>query len=343
MKNTLKIGIVGLGRIGQIHLSNIASRIKNAEVVAAADISENLLDFARRHGVENVSTNPEAVLTNPEVDAVVICTPTPSHVPYTILAAQNGKHIFCEKPLDLNIDQILAAKEAAELANVQLMLGFNRRFDANFLKVKEMVHGGLVGDPHILKITSRDPNPPQIEYVKSSGGLFMDMAIHDFDMARYVMNSEVVEVYAKGKVLVDSRIGDEGDIDTAITTLTFANGAIGVIDNSRKAVYGYDQRIEVFGSGGMTQTKNNTPDTHEYYNENGGHLSLPLNFFLERYAESYVNEINVFVSSVLKGEKVPVDAYDGLMATAIAIAAKQSCQEEKPVKIEEVLNALMAQ
>lgn len=341
MENTLKIGIVGLGRIGQIHLANIATRIKNAEVVAAADISENLLDYARRHGVENVSTSPESVLTNPEVDAVIICTPTPSHVPYTILAAQHGKHIFCEKPLDLSIEQILAAKEAVEFANVQLMLGFNRRFDANFLKVKDMVHTGLVGDPHILKITSRDPNPPQIEYVKSSGGLFLDMAIHDFDMARYVMNSEVVEVYAKGKVLVDSRIGDEGDIDTAITTLTFANGAIGVIDNSRKAVYGYDQRIEVFGSGGMTQTKNNTPDTHEYYNEKGGHLSLPLNFFLERYAESYVNEINVFVSSVLSGEKVPVGAHDGLMATAIAIAAKQSCQEERPVRVEEILNALM--
>ncbi|UTA69710.1 MULTISPECIES: inositol 2-dehydrogenase [Emticicia] len=342
MKNTLKIGIVGLGRIGQIHLANIATRVKNAEVVAAADITESLLDFARRHGVENVSTNPEYVLTHPDVEAVVICTPTPTHVPYTILAAQHGKHIFCEKPLDLSIEQILVAKEAVELANVQLMLGFNRRFDANFLKVKEMVHEGLVGDPHILKITSRDPNPPQIEYVKSSGGLFLDMAIHDFDMARYVMNSEVTEVYAKAKVLVDPRIGAEGDIDTAITTLTFANGAIGVIDNSRKAVYGYDQRIEVFGSGGMTQTKNNTPDTHEYYNDKGGHLSLPLNFFLERYAEAYVNEINVFVSSVLAGENVPVNAHDGLMATAIAMAAKQSYMEDRPVKIEEILSAITA-
>lgn len=342
MKNTIKIGIVGLGRIGQIHLANIATRVKNAEVVAAADITESLLDFARRHGVENVSTNPEYVLTHPEVDAVVICTPTPTHVPYTILAAQHGKHVFCEKPLDLSIEQILVAKEAVELANVQLMLGFNRRFDANFLKVKEMVHEGLVGEPHILKITSRDPNPPQIQYVKSSGGLFLDMAIHDFDMARYVMNSEVTEVYAKAKVLVDPRIGEEGDIDTAITTLTFANGAIGVIDNSRKAVYGYDQRIEVFGSGGMTQTKNNTPDTHEYYNEKGGHLSLPLNFFLERYAEAYVNEINVFVSCILAGKNVPVNAHDGLMATAIAMAAKQSYLEDRPVKIEEILNAITA-
>ncbi len=217
------------------------------------------------------------------------------------------------------------------------MLGFNRRFDPNFLKIKSMVDAGQVGDPQILKITSRDPGPPPISYIKVSGGLFMDMAIHDFDMARYIMNKEVVEVYSRGAVLVDPAIGEAGDIDTALTTLTFEDGTMANIDNSRKAVYGYDQRLEVFGSKGMVKADNNYPDNHQYFGANGVSGSLPLNFFLERYTASYLNEMSAFFSSVQNNEELPVSGKDGLEAMKIALAAKKSVSENRPVKIEEII------
>ncbi|MCK5208157.1 MAG: inositol 2-dehydrogenase, partial [Cyclobacteriaceae bacterium] len=210
------------------------------------------------------------------------------------------------------------------------------RFDPNFLKIKSMVDAGQVGDPQILKITSRDPGPPPISYIKVSGGLFMDMAIHDFDMARYIMNKEVVEVYSRGAVLVDPAIGDAGDIDTALTTLTFEDGTMANIDNSRKAVYGYDQRLEVFGSKGMVKADNNFPDNHQHYSADGIHGSLPLNFFLERYTTSYLNEMAAFFKSIRTGEDLPVSGKDGLEAMKIALAALKSVKENRPVLVYEV-------
>ncbi len=335
MSRKLKTGIIGLGRIGQIHLSNLLYHTPDAEVVIASDVSETARAFASNAGVA-VTDSAEEVIRHPDVEAVVICAPTPQHVPYTVLAAQAGKHVFCEKPLDVTLDAISTAREAVADNNVLLMLGFNRRFDSNFQKVKTLVQNGSIGDPHIVRITSRDPAPPPLEYVKVSGGLFLDMSIHDFDMARYLTGSEVTEVYVKGDALIDERIRQYDDIDTAVIVLTFANGAIGVIDNSRKAVYGYDQRVEVFGSGGVAKAENNTPDNTLYFDARGGHSALPLHFFLERYEKAYRGCIQSFVHCVLNNAPSPVDAHDGLMATAIGIAAGISLKEGRPVKLAEV-------
>ena len=268
---------------------------------------------------------------------MIICSPTDTHADYVIKAANAGKHIFCEKPLDLSLEKVAITLDVVEKSGVKLMLGFNRRFDPNFLKIKSMVDAGQVGDPQILKITSRDPGPPPVSYIRVSGGLFMDMAIHDFDMARYIMNKEVVEVYSRGAVLVDPAIGEAGDIDTALTTLTFEDGTMANIDNSRRAVYGYDQRLEVFGSKGMVKADNNYPDNHQYFGANEISGSLPLNFFLERYTASYLNEMSAFFDSVQNNEDLPVSGKDGLEAMKIALAAKISVSENRPVKIEELI------
>jgi myo-inositol 2-dehydrogenase/D-chiro-inositol 1-dehydrogenase len=216
------------------------------------------------------------------------------------------------------------------------MVAFNRRYDPNFFKVHEVVQSGKVGEPHVLKITSRDPSPPPEEYIRSSGGLFLDMTIHDFDMARYLMGSEVTEVYARANVLVDPVFKKAGDWDTAIVMMTFKNGAMGVIDNSRKAVYGYDQRVEVFGSEGMVTVKNNTPDNHIYLNREGSHSSLPLNFFMQRYTESYLNEMQAFVDSIQNDRPSPVSVHDGLMAVVIGLAAAKSVKDNRPVPLSEI-------
>ncbi|MCC6288957.1 MAG: inositol 2-dehydrogenase [Chitinophagaceae bacterium] len=335
MHKKLKTGIIGLGRIGQIHLANLLYHTPNAEVIIASDVSEAAQAAAKKAGVATTAI-AEEVIHHPHVEAVIICAPTPQHVPYTIAAAQAKKHIFCEKPLDVTVPAILSAQKAVKENGVKLMLGFNRRFDPNFARIRTLVTNGSIGDPHIVKVTSRDPSPPPLEYVKISGGLFLDMTIHDFDMARYITGSEVTEVYVKGDALVDLRIKQYNDIDTAVIVLTFANGAIGVIDNSRKAVYGYDQRLEVFGSKGMAKAENNTPDNVIQFNDKGGQSALPLHFFLERYEKAYQSCIQTFVDCVLNDKPSPVDAHDALMATVVGLAAGISLKEGRPVKIEEI-------
>jgi myo-inositol 2-dehydrogenase/D-chiro-inositol 1-dehydrogenase len=306
--------------------------------VAVADVNlAGAKEVAGGFGITTVFSNYKDVINHPEVEAVVICSPTDTHAAYIVEAAQAGKHIFCEKPVDLSLPVIQGALEAVAKAGVKLMVGFNRRFDPNFLKIKQMVTEGKIGDPHILKITSRDPAPPPAEYSAVSGGMFMDMTIHDFDMARYIAGSEVTEVYVKSAVLVDEAIGKAGDVDTAIVTLTFANGAIGVIDNSRKAVYGYDQRVEIFGSKGMACADNNYPENHRYFAADGVHGSLPLNFFMDRYLEAYANEMKIFCDSVVNNKPLPVSGDDGLKSVAIALAAKKSVAENRPVKLAEIL------
>ena len=337
MAKKLKTGVIGLGRIGQIHLSNLMHYMPDAEVIIASDLSPESHAFARNLGVPQVTTDAYDVINHPDVEAVVICSPTPFHVPYTVAAAKQGKHVFCEKPLDVTIEAILAAEKAVAENNVKLMLGFNRRFDANFSNVRNIVEANKIGDPHILRITSRDPAPPPVEYLKISGGIFLDMSIHDFDMARYIVGSEVVEVFVKGDALIHPEIKDFGDIDTAVIVLTFENGAIGVIDNSRKAVYGYDQRLEIFGSKGMAKAENNTSDNLVRFDSDGGHISLPLHFFLERYETAYRVCLKSFIDCVLNDTPSPVDAHDGLMATAIGIAALKSLNEKRIVRIDEIL------
>jgi myo-inositol 2-dehydrogenase/D-chiro-inositol 1-dehydrogenase len=329
---------LNIGVIGKVHIATLVQNVPGANVVAIADINlTSANELAKKLGIKTVFNNYLDIINNPGVEAVVICSPTDTHAKYIVEAARAGKHIFCEKPVDLSLEVIKDAIEVVNSAGVKFMIGFNRRFDPNFLKVRQMVTDGKIGVPHILKITSRDPNPPSAEYAASSGGMFMDMTIHDFDMARYIVGSEVTEVYAKASVLVDPAIGKAGDVDTAIITLTFANGAIGVIDNSRKAVYGYDQRVEIFGSKGMVSTDNNYPENHCYFSSDGVHRSLPLNFFMDRYLEAYANEMKIFCEAVLDNKPIPVSGDDGIMSVAVAFAAKKSHLENRPVKISEII------
>jgi myo-inositol 2-dehydrogenase/D-chiro-inositol 1-dehydrogenase len=334
----LKLGVIGAGRIGKVHIATLVQSVPQAEVVAVADVNlVSAQNIAGLFGIKSVYSSFMDVINDPEIDAVVICSSTDTHAQIIIDAAEAGKHIFCEKPVDLSLDIIKGALKAVDTAGVKLMVGFNRRFDPDFLKIKQMVVDGKIGEPHILKITSRDPAPPPARYSAVSGGMFMDMTIHDFDMARYIAGSEVTEVFTKAAVLVDPEIGKAGDVDTAVIILTFANGAIGVIDNSRKAVYGYDQRVEIFGSKGMACADNNFPDNHRYYSSDGVHGSLPLNFFMDRYIEAYANEMKIFCNAVINDLPLPVTGEDGLMSVAIALAAKKSYLENRPVKISEIL------
>ena len=339
-KAGLAVGVIGAGRIGKLHIQSLALHIPEATVAAVADVNlDAAKEMGEKYSISSVYSDYQKILKDRKIDAVIICSPTDTHAMYIREAAAKGKHIFCEKPVDLSLANIKAAISAVELAGVKLMVGFNRRFDPNFLKVREMVKSGAIGEPHILRITSRDPEPPPPAYVKVSGGIFLDMAIHDFDMARYLVGSEVVEVYAKGAVLVDPAIGAAGDVDTAVTTLTFANGAIATIDDSRKAVYGYDQRVEVFGSKGMVNIDNNTPDSHAYFDKDGKHSSRLLHFFMDRYTESYYREMKIFVEAVVGGGETPVTGRDGLLSVAIGLAAKKSMQENRPVKVSEILES----
>jgi myo-inositol 2-dehydrogenase/D-chiro-inositol 1-dehydrogenase len=333
----VRFGVIGAGRIGKIHAENLANRVDCAEVVAIADVDLRAAqETAARLRIPKVYADYQAILQDPEINAVAICSSTNTHAQIVIEAAQAGKHIFCEKPIDHDLARIDAALAAVEQAGVQLQIGFNRRFDPNFAHVRAMIAAGKVGDPHILRITSRDPNPPPASYVKVSGGMFLDMTIHDFDMARFLMDSEVVEVYTAAGVMIDPAIGEAGDVDTAVILLRFANGAIGTIDNSRKAIYGYDQRIEVFGSGGMLQANNNTPHNDLYADGEGVHAAKPLYFFLERYTDSFIAEMKAFVSSVQSGAAPSVSGRDGRIPVLIGMAARKSYLENRPVRLAEL-------
>jgi myo-inositol 2-dehydrogenase/D-chiro-inositol 1-dehydrogenase len=333
----LRFGVIGAGRIGNLHAENLATRVSGVTVAAIADVNlkaaRELADRLRVVAEEDYRT----LLSDPAIDAVIICSSTDTHARIIVEAAQAGKHIFCEKPIDLNLDKIDTALAAVAQAGVKLQIGFNRRFDPNFRKVRQMVAEGKIGALHLLRITSRDPAPPPLSYIQVSGGLFLDMTIHDFDMARYLSGSEVEEVYATAGVMVDPAIGEAGAVDTAIPTLRFANGAMGTIGNSRQAVYGYDQRVEVFGSKGMVQANNNTPDQDVYFNAEGVHSAKPLYFFLERYMESFVAEMKEFVQSIRKNTPPPVTGNDGRIPVVMGMAAKKSYLEHRPVRLSEIM------
>ena len=332
----LKFAVAGLGRIGKIHLGNLC-QMEGIEVVAAMDPMEEGRQFAKYKNVPHVVTSFAEMLTVTPIDAIIICSPTDTHADYVEMAAKAGIHVFCEKPLDLSLDRVVEVLDTVSKSGIKLMLGFNRRFDKEFRKVKELVKNGAVGEPHLVKITSRDPGAPPVSYIKTSGGLFLDMTIHDFDVARFIVDKEVEEVYAKGAVLVDPAIGEVGDIDTAVVTLIYTDGTMAVIDNSREASYGYDQRVEVIGSKGMVQSNNNFMDSHKLYNEQGIHAALPLHFFLVRYREAYMNEIGDFAKSLENGNATPVDGNDGLQSLRIGLAAMKSLKENRPVKISEIV------
>lgn len=334
MNKPLRIGVVGVGRIGKIHSQNVMNNIPDAKLMAVSDINETCLnEFVQNLSDVKAVADYHEILNDPDIDAVLICSSTDTHAQISIEAAQAGKHIFCEKPIDYDINSVNQVLDEVKKAGVKFQVGFNRRFDHNFSKVREMIADGKIGDPHIVKITSRDPEPPSPEYAKSSGGMFMDMTIHDFDMARFLAGSDVTEVYTAAAVLVDPAIGVAGDVDTAVITLKFENGAIGVIDNSRKAVYGYDQRVEVFGSKGNITVSNDVPNSTVLSTSDGVYSQKPKYFFLERYKDSFTDEVKQFVDAVLNDKPVPVTGKDGLYPILIGMAARESAFTGLPVKV----------
>ncbi len=332
---SLGIGLIGAGRIGRLHAGNLARRVVRARLLAVADVNQTAAaGCAAEHGVPCAVTDYRSLLDDPAIGAVVICSATPTHAPIIAAAAAAGKHVFCEKPIALDLATIDATLAAVERAGVRLQVGFNRRFDANYRRLRRAVAAGEIGRPEILHLISRDPAPPPLDYVRASGGLFLDMTIHDFDMARFLLGSEVTEVYAVAGVLADPALGAAGDLDTAIVTLTFASGALGTIDNSRRAVYGYDQRAEVFGSAGMIATGNMHPNAAILSTARSVSRDLPAHFFLDRYAESYVAELQAFVDAVLDDRPVPVSGEDGRIPVALGLAARRSYDEGRPVRVD---------
>ncbi len=333
----MKVGILGLGRIGKVHFDTIQNRVRGAEVwrvvTPQADNLKQNIDFDK----VRLSTDPNDIFNDEQIEAVLVCSPSDTHAEYIIRGAQAGKAIFCEKPLDLSIEKIKEILNMVESYDVPLMVAFNQRFDPDFYRVKTLIDNGELGDLRTIKITSRDPAPPPIDYIKKSGGMFLDMTIHDFDMARFIAQSEVREVFAQGRNLLGDDIKDAGDIDSGIVILNFENDVTAIIENSREAVYGYDQRLEVFGDKGMTIADNNLKDTHILLNKSGIHQSRPLDFFMDRYMSSYQFEIEVFIKSIEEGKTPPVTGEDGLKATIIALAANKSMRENRPVQISEIL------
>ncbi|MGI5850268.1 MAG: inositol 2-dehydrogenase [Christensenellales bacterium] len=337
MEKKVNIGVIGTGRIGKLHIENLVT-ISDANVYAVADIvmNEATEKWANELGIKKVYSDPDKIINDKNIDAVFICSSTNTHSEFIIKASQAGKHIFCEKPIDYDLKKIHAALEAVEQAGVKLQVGFVRRFDYNHRKVRNTVASGKLGMPHIVKVTSRDPEPPPFEYTKVSGGLFMDMMIHDFDMVRYLSGSEVTEVSAYGNVLIDERLKGIDDVDTAIVMLKFANGSIGVIDNSRKAGYGYDQRTEVHCEKGCIQVGNAFPNSSMISTPDGVFLEKPLWFFLERYNDAFIAESKEFIDAVKNDTKPTVGGIDGLMSVIIAMAAKISLDEGRSVKLSEI-------
>jgi myo-inositol 2-dehydrogenase/D-chiro-inositol 1-dehydrogenase len=334
MKKEVNVGVIGLGRIGKLHLHNIIAQIPGIKLIGVSDIIENSLqEVSQKYDIPIIKNDYRYLLDNKEIDAVVICSSTDTHAKIMIEAAQAGKDIFCEKPIALDLKEINRALEAVKTEGIKLQIGFNRRFDPSFMKAKEMVQSGKIGKPHIVKITSRDPAPPPIEYIKVSGGIFLDMTVHDFDMIRYLLDDEVKELMAVGSCLVNPEISKYNDIDTAIITFQYKNGGWGIIDNSRQAVYGYDQRIEVFGSEGCVQVANKKPTEVSLYGKESTTSDKPLYFFLERYNESYINEMKHFVDCIQNDRNPSVSGYDGKMAAIMGYAAKESFSKKEFVGI----------
>ncbi len=334
---TLAIGIIGAGRIGRVHAGNLAFSLPDAQALVIADPDlKAAASLAESCEIPHVAQDAQAVFDNPAVNAVLICSPTATHSDLVIRAARAGKHVFCEKPLDHSLSRIDLALREVDKAGIKFQVGFNRRFDANFARVRKSVLQGEIGAPHLVHIISRDPAPPPLSYIKTSGGIFLDMTIHDFDMARFLVGEEVETVYACGAVKVDPEIGKAGDLDTALTVLQFENGVIATIDNSRQALYGYDQRVEILGSKGAIATENCYPNQAILSTGTAIQRDLPLNFFMERYTQSFVSELQSFVRAVLQNEPTRVNGVDGRMAVAIALAARKSYDEARPVRLAEI-------
>ena len=332
----INIAVIGTGRMGSVHVRNIARLIPEANLVAVCDIRlEVARAVADECGIQRVVRDYHELLADETIEAILIATSTPTHAIIVKDCAAAGKQIFCEKPLALDLSDIDDALAEVQKAGVKMQVGFNRRFDKSYQKVHEIVASGEIGRPCILKITNRDPDFPAMEFMRASGGIFLDLAIHDFDMVRYQVG-EVDEIYAMGSVLINQELNEFNDVDTAVVSLRFANGAVGSIDNSRKAVYGYDQRLEVFCSNGTAMAENEAESTVVKGNISGFLSAKPPYFFMQRYAPCYVEEVRQFVECVREDKPTPTTGADGRAAVVIGYAAGKSLQENRPVKISEI-------
>ena len=330
----VNVGLIGVGRIGRLHARNLKYQVSGTRLLAVADVFEkSAREVASQLEIPIAEKDYRILLDNADIDAVVICSSTDTHAQIIVEAAKAGKHIFCEKPIALDLDKIDQAIAAVKRSGVKLQVGFNRRFDPNFKKAKELVASRTIGTPHLVRITSRDPEPPPISYIKVSGGIFLDMMIHDFDMARFLLSQEVSELMAVGSCLVDPAIGEAGDIDTAIVTLKYEGGAWGTIDNSRKAVYGYDQRIEIFGSEGCVIVGNPRPTEVTINSAEDTKTDKPLYFFIERYQEAYLAEMKEFIKCIQENKEPSVGGFDGKISVQMGYAAKESLTMGSFVKV----------
>jgi myo-inositol 2-dehydrogenase/D-chiro-inositol 1-dehydrogenase len=330
----VNVGLIGVGRIGRLHARNLKYQVPGTRLLAVADIFEkSAREVASQLEIPIAEKDYRALLENKDIDAVVICSSTDTHAQIISEAAEAGKHIFCEKPIALDLYKIDQAIAAVKKSGVKLQVGFNRRFDPSFKKAKELVVKGAIGTPHLVRISSRDPEPPPISYVKVSGGIFLDMMIHDFDMARFLLSQEVSELMAVGSCLVDPAIGEAGDIDTAIVTLKYEGGAWGTIDNSRKAVYGYDQRIEIFGSEGCIMVGNPKPTEVTINSAKDTISDKPLYFFIERYQDAYLAEMEEFIKCIQENKEPLVGGFDGKISVQMGYAAKESLTTGSFVKV----------
>lgn len=328
----LNVGLLGAGRIGQVHAVNIAGH-ERSRLAAVSDVNTQAAEaLAARHGAEVRST--EAILADAAIDAVLVATSTDTHSDMIEAATAAGKAVLCEKPVDLSLTRARACLANAKASGQPVMVGFNRRFDPNFARLKAALEAGDVGKPELLSVTSFDPAPPPVSYIKVSGGLFRDMMIHDFDMAAFLMGTGPQTVSAVGSSIVDPAIGEAGDIDTAVVTLSYGDGRIGVIKNSRRAAYGYDQRVEVLGSGGLLQAANVLENTVVTSTAAGVTSAKPEYFFLERYRKAFAAEWDAFVEAVLQGADLPVTLQDGINALVVAEAAARSLETGQPVTLE---------
>ena len=337
MRN-LRFGIVGLGRMGKIHFDNINLNIKQATILGVSNLNPENKKWVKERSDAKIYDHYDKMVRDSKIDAIIISSPTSFHIEHINIALKAGKAIFCEKPVELSFKKVKLIKDSIKDSKVPFMVGFNRRYDQSMQKIKKSIKNGTIGTPQIIGITSRDPAPPDINYLKTSGGLFLDMAIHDFDMACFLNENPVESVYSTGSVFGDKQIENLGDVDTAVTTLNFENGSIATINNSRKAAYGYDQRVEVFGDLGMCATNNQLPDNHFIADENGIHTPRPIGFFLERYADSYRSIIKEFISCLIEKREMPNGINSGLNSLHISLAAKKSFQEKRVVYLKEEFN-----
>ena len=337
MKERLRVAVLGAGRIGKMHAEHIVHHVPRARLVSVVDLQEDLAQAcALACGIDDYGTSVSSILDRSDVDAVAICTSSTTHTEIIEAAAGAGKHIFCEKPIDLTLERIDSALEAVESAGVLFQVGFQKRFDPSYQRIRRAIDDGEIGTPYSVHIASRDPAPPPIEFLRTSGGLFLDMTIHDFDMSCFLMGHDVITVYAAAAVRVDPAIGAIGDVDTATIVLQYGDGTLLTIENGRSSAFGYDQRVEVFGSKGSIRVDNAYPTTATLSTEESVRRDVPYHFFLDRYKGAYIEELRAFSEAVLDGKPSPLSGKEARMPVVIGLAAKLSLKAGRPVEIAEI-------